>query len=421
MTKYDGKELAAIFKFIIETYGDMSAEEYDKLDINKPGRATLARHFGGWHEAKMAAMSARDDDQEIVQTNVKLAKERQRLMDSNRIERKAFRNYARIENAMDEVTREFTRVLETHSIKDYSPEIDDNDADAVGIFHLTDAHFNELVDIKENHYDFDVAARRCKKFVSRAMVYFDANDIKTVVFAMTGDMLNSDRRLDEILNQATNRTRAMFLAVELIKQMIQHLNTRYNVYVLAVSGNESRMQKDMAFSDSAISDNYDYCIYNVLRQIFKDADGVRFIGDATAERVVNINGSNILFSHGIWASTKVEESVQKIRGKYAAQDVVIDYVVIGHKHSARLADSYARGGSIVGANAYSSDNLQLASRASQNVYIVFDDGAIEGVKIDLQNTDGYHGYDITDELVAYNAKSAKKAHAKVYYIQNGTE
>ena len=48
------------------------------------------------------------------------------------------------------------------------------------------------------------------------------NKIHNVEF-MQGDLLNSDRRLDELLQMATNRTKATFLEVDIFQQIILHL------------------------------------------------------------------------------------------------------------------------------------------------------------------------------------------------------
>ena len=50
--------------------------------------------------------------------------------------------------------------------------------------------------------------------------YFKTANITNIVVAMTGDMMNSDRRLDELLNQATNRAKATFLGVDILQQAI---------------------------------------------------------------------------------------------------------------------------------------------------------------------------------------------------------
>ena len=50
-------------------------------------------------------------DREILKENVSLAKSNQRLQDKNRIKNKAFREDARIENAVTEYNKELIKVL----------------------------------------------------------------------------------------------------------------------------------------------------------------------------------------------------------------------------------------------------------------------------------------------------------------------
>ena len=53
-----------------------------------------------------------DPDRELLQFNVRLAKARQAQADTNRIERKAFREHARVENAVTAYARELCARLE---------------------------------------------------------------------------------------------------------------------------------------------------------------------------------------------------------------------------------------------------------------------------------------------------------------------
>jgi len=222
-------------------------------------------------------------------------------------------------------------------------------------------------------------------------------------------LLNSDRRLDELLNQATNRSKATFLAMRIIELMILDLNKDFNVTVASVTGNESRIAKNIAWSDIMATDNYDSTIFNFLSYLFRNSPGIKFLMNGNPmEQVVKVGNKNILLIHGHSIKGKVETEVQNIKGKYTAEGIIIHYIIFGHKHSARIGDVYSRGSSIVGANAYSDRALQLISRASGNIHIVYTSNRIDSVKIDLQNTDGIEGYQIEKEIEAYNAKSADR-------------
>ena len=123
------------------------------------------------------------------------------------------------------------------------------------------------------------------------------------------------------------------------------------------------------------------------------------------ELVVNIAGHNVLLMHGHSVKGKIESSVAQVKGRYVAQGCKLDYIIFGHIHSTRIGDTYGRSASLVGANAYSEKALNLESRASQNVYVFYNDGNRDGIKIDLQSYDD-KGYEISKELESYNAKSS---------------
>ena len=63
---------------------------------------------------------------------------------------------------------------------------------------------------------------------------------------------------------------------------------------------------------------------------------------------------------------------------------------------------------MVGSNDYSDKKLNLISKASQNIHIIYDKNRRDSIKIDLQNTDEIEGYNIDKSLEAYNPKSSSK-------------
>ena len=223
---------------------------------------------------------------------------------------------------------------------------------------------------------------------------------------MSGDLLNSDRRLDELLNMATNRAKATFLAVDIMQQVILHLNKHFNMSVCMVTGNESRVKKDWGWSKAMATDNYDYTIFQLLKYIFKDS-AINFIDGDPTELVVEVAGQNLLVLHGNGSIKRgLDTSVTQLMGRYKARGVDVDYVIFGHIHSARVGDNFSRSSSMVGANDYSEKALNLSGRASQNCYIFYKNGNRDGIKIDLQNYG--KGYNIDKSLESYNAKSSDK-------------
>ena len=346
------------------------------------------------------------EDLELLRENVRYRKEKQKAQDVTRIERKGFREHARIENAVEEYSKELKKLFEKNRLHKLTKSHKISKR-AVGVIQFSDVHFNELVELQNNRYDFKVASQRCQYFVEKASAYFKVNGVSQVVVALTGDLMNSDRRLDELLNQASNRANATFLAVDIMQQVILDLSSRFNVSVANVVGNEGRANKELGWSSQVATDNYDYTIFNCLRYLFKDSK-VHFIDGDPSELVINVAGQNLLMIHGHGAvGAGVEKSINQICGRYSMKGIRIDYVIFGHVHSARVGDCFGRSSSMVGANDYSEKALNLGGRASQNAYVFYENGNRDGIKIDLQNTD-CKGYEIDKTLEAYNAKSAKK-------------
>ena len=346
-------------------------------------------------------------DKDIIEYNIRLAKQKQKFQDLNRIERKSFREDSRQENALVEYNTEIIKLLKRESLKTKLSKKKHNTEAAI-VVQIADTHFNELVELESNKYDFDIASKRLQKYAYKVKEYVKFHKANKVLIAITGDLINSDRRLDEKLSMATNRAKATFLGVHLLKHFILDINEIAEVQVCCVTGNESRVNFELGWVDMVASDNYDFTIFEMLRLLLPDINFLR--GDAL-ELVVEINGKNMLVIHGHQLGRMDSNQVGKVISKYSAKGVIIDFIICGHLHETMIRDNIARSASLVGSNSYSENALNLSGTAAQNIYCFTDDGRHD-VRIDLQETNGWDGYDIKEELFAYNAKSAQKTHKK---------
>lgn len=393
-----------LIKLTLSMYNEYkSQKEVAKLlNINQ---STISRRLDDAYKYGIKT----ETDTEIILETVKLAKQKQFLQDTQRIERKAFREFARIENAVAAYSHEIRDILS--DFKFSIPNVTQNKQGAAcGVIQWSDQHLNEQVDLPHNKYDWYIAAKRLKKHVDRCKQLCKAYGIKSVLIAMTGDLINSDRRLDELQSNAGNRAKASVLAVDLYQQAILDLAQDLEVTVAGISGNESRLQKDIGWEAESASDNYDFAIFEMLRLML--GNQINFVVNKNpSEVVVNVAGQNILLLHGHGGIGKnTQDSVQSIKGRYLARGLVIDFVIWGHVHEALIADMYARSSSLVGPNAYAENALNLSGRASQNFYVMHSSGGFDGIKIDLQKTDDVEGYNIQSRLEAYNTKSLSKCH-----------
>ena len=347
-------------------------------------------------------------DKEIVEENIKLAKQKQRAQDLNRIANKSFREYAREENALVEYNKELIKVLKENSL-DVKLTKHKTKKGSVVLVQIADTHFNELVDMESNQYDFKIASQRLQKFAYYVKEYAKLHKATSFLVAITGDLINSDRRLDEKLSMATNRAKATFLGVHLLKHFILDLQEFADVKVCCVTGNESRVNQELGWVDLCASDNYDFTIFEILRLLLPQIEFLR--GDNALEMVISINGNNVLVIHGHQLGRMTSNDVGKVVSKYAHKGIIIDFIICGHLHETMIRDSIARSASLVGSNAYSDKALNLSGKAAQNIYIFTNDGR-QDVRIDLQETDGWDGYNIDEELFSYNTKSLQKTYKK---------
>jgi len=358
---------------------------------------------------------------DVANHNTKLHKENQRLRDLRRVEAKLLREEERLDNTLIELNKQLITLLEKNNLSKFTKEHVVKDGTYYGVINLSDLHLNELIDSLSisNKFDFEIASKRLKKLSHHTKKIFNSYNIKTVLIANTGDFLNSDRRLDEKMSMATNRTQATLLSCYLLEQFILDLNKSFNIKIATVIGNESRVGEDLSYSEIIASDSYDVMIHNILKIMFKNCKGVSFIEGGVIEKVVSLGDFNILLLHGDKLNqSSIDRAIYSKFAKYAQKGITINYVMFGHLHSALISDYYSRGSSLCGGNSYSDEGLNLISKASQNIFIINSDlKDIHGIKVDLQNTDDTIGYNINKNLEAYNAKSINKLYDSKVIVQ----
>lgn len=392
------------------------AREIEEI-VNKLGFDKAALHLAISHETLSRYLRVLNSDKELITENVRYKKEKQRYQDSNRIERKSFREQARIENALEDLATAIKDELKTHAKElskiNITPLIKTK-SKGVGVIHITDIHANELINLPHNKYDFEVLAKRLKLYINEACDFFKFKDVNRVLFVSGGDLLNSDRRMDEIIGASINRAKASILTLHLLKQAILEVRDRgYNVDVISVLGNEARIGQEMPFSQEALSENYDFLIMANLKELFdfSGIKGVNFLSVDKVEEIVNVNGQNWLISHDVTKYTDKQSSSQATVGRHSLQGKKIDYIIGGHIHATRITDYTSRSSSMSGSNSYNENALNLAGRASGTCYVV-KDGRRSVQLIDLQDVQGIEGYSVVDKLKAYHAKSVEKLQVK---------
>jgi hypothetical protein len=127
--------------------------------------------------------------------------------------------------------------------------------------------------------------------------------------------------------------------------------------------------------DSIVRDNFDYMLFQQLKARYGRT--CNFINDGDClEQVFKVKDKNILIVHGDKLNhSNLSKTLSTIRDKYMGNyKIYIDYLILGHLHSTLIGDGFARSSSIVGANEYSYNGLNLSGNdISQLGHIVYDD------------------------------------------------
>lgn len=165
----------------------------------------------------------------------------------------------------------------------------------------------------------------------------------------------------------------------------------------------------MSFANNVISDNYDFTVFAMLRELFEFAniEGVTFGSIDKMEEVVFINGQRWLLTHDYNKATNKQNDTQSTIGRFYLAGNPIDFVIGGHIHATRNTDYAARSSSIPGSNSYNEIALNLQGRAASNIFVINPKNRIT-INIDLQDVTNIIGYSITEKLEAYNVKSFEK-------------
>lgn len=336
---------------------------------------------------------------------ISLQKSLQNARDQNNLHRKINRNIDREVNALstlyEAIHNELKNVIFAKPVDSYHIS-EEKDATKVGVIQLSDLHFGETTDNSHPYkHDNKVAYRKLKHFHNEVYKTFQQNGIKKVVIAFTGDMMNSDRRLDEVTMNAGTRAQTLVEALDILQEFIANVAVWADeVYIASVIGNESRIGQFVSWAAHTATDNFDYIIHNCLDMLFRNNNKVKFISmeDDVHEKLLDIEGFKLLLTHGnnTLASKNPEVEVAKLKGRYADKGQNVDYVIFGHIHSTMITDTFARSASLVGGNGYSDKNLNLSSKASQNYYIIdTNNKTITGSNVDLT----HHGL-VKDEDAA---------------------
>ena len=343
----------------------------------------------------------------------KLRKEKLRFRDKLSFERNSFNKRLRELNTLEELNQEIINKLDKLKpvVPDYCTQPYVAYTEDVLVVSICDWHLGEISsEFKHTGFDMSIAAKRIKKYADYIKGEIINKGYQKVVIMCGGDICNNVTLLCKRLQQTSNRATTTIMAVILMQHFILDIYEACpNIVFAGVGNNESRYDEDYFEDEYLITNCADFVVYNMLELLFSDIPTIKFLSGRNCEKVVNINGQNILLTHGVtFGKGDVEKAVQQAVSRYAVKNVDIRYILLSHIHCTRNSNFFSRHGSLVGGNAYSNSTLNLQTRASQNILTVSKNGDINSIMVDLEDIDGIKGYDISDEIKKFSLKPRDK-------------
>lgn len=322
----------------------------------------------------------------------KLEKKIQNLQDKNRILRKIHRKSFREEDIINHLADSFAELLSKYKFK----EVDKKENvrvnyDEVALIQLSDLHFGKFVNLKLNKYNFEIAHKRLQRYIDEIVnVCLYQKKISKIYIAFTGDIFNLDSHFDALLSNEDNRAESFLRGVDELKFFIDSLLLYFDIKVIGVIGNESRIRTTEYNSNiNAISsNNFDMLAFQVLKRFYGNNEDIEFVNECkTLHDIELIHGHNIAFVHGDKLKNHTKDDIVKFKMRLVEEyKCHVDYVIFGHLHETLITPTYARSGSLVGADEYAYNGLNISgSVASQNIYIINkDEIRAMAIKLDVE-------------------------------------
>ena len=348
-----------------------------------------------------------------------LEKQNQRLRDiNNRLKRKE-KNWTRDYNNAEAIWNGIKYNIDIINEPIELQPVVIGDKNKIAIVQLSDTHFNEGVrkdSVKNtNEYNWQIASKRLQKYAHYVKLQLTYHRINTVIFALTGDLFNSSRRFDELIENQDSLCVALLTGCDLVTKFMLDVtdNGRISSHVYSVFGNESRIRQD--YTSIWWEDNFDYLLHKIIEQKLSAYKTFRFEEPALDHSMIikDVLGANILLIHGHNRTSFENEFIKYGQQKDFEDRVIIDYMIWGHVHKTQLKPESRRSSSLVGSNAYSFHRLGINGYAEQNMHIITKETenrvpTLQTITFNLDYTDEFPGYSmIRDSLYRKNLNVRK--------------
>ena len=255
------------------------------------------------------------------------------------------------------------------------------------ILMISDVHMGELIDKDQmggrNSFDKKICGKRLERLfqgvVKMGTTHWSGPPPGVIYVILGGDLISGE--IHEELAKSND-----LLAIPAVKELATFLisglelllkSFACEVRVVAIPGNHGRTTKKPE-SKGFVVNSYDTLVAWLVERWFaaKETKRISFSAPASGDALINICGWNFLFTHGdrigsrggmgmVGPVATIARGMQRVIQDYAAEQIVVDYVIVGHFHtSCELEQGFANG-CLSGPSEYSRSGRMRSSPPSQ--------------------------------------------------------
>lgn len=264
---------------------------------------------------------------------------------------------------------------------------------------LSDLHWGENVSLDQmdgmNSYSLSIASARLERYFQTlaelSSKHWTGPKPERLILILGGDMVSGDIHLEL---QKTNSLTSLPQADDLVEHLtagLRYLLKTLNcpIDVISVPGNHGRSSFKPE-AKNAVEDSYDTLVSNRLRDRFHSEKRITFWAPASGDAYFSVYGWQILVTHGdkigsrggqgfVGPAQTIARGFKKLVMEYAANRRNIDYIFVGHFHTALQLEEGFANGCLVGPSEYSRMN-RFNPRPATQLFLSIHPNGISSVR-----------------------------------------
>lgn len=255
------------------------------------------------------------------------------------------------------------------------------------ILMVSDVHMGETIDFDQmggrNKFDKKICAKRIERLfqgvVKMGTTHWSGPPPGVIYVILGGDLISGE--IHEELAKSND-----LLAIPAVRELATHIISGLElllrsfdceVRVVSIPGNHGRTTRKPE-SKGFVVNSYDTLVAWLVESWFmaKTTKKISFSAPASGDALINICGWNFLFTHGdrigsrggmgmVGPSATIARGMQRLIQDYASEQIVIDYIMVGHFHSSMELEQGFANGSLSGPSEYSRSGRMRSSPPSQ--------------------------------------------------------